>query len=49
MRHVIPIKGDGRPDALVDGVAIVATNWWLANQARAKLELEWDDERRQGP
>jgi isoquinoline 1-oxidoreductase beta subunit len=42
VRHVLPIKGGDSADALVDGVAIVATNWWLANQARAKLALEWD-------
>ena len=43
VRHVIPITGDGDYDAgLADGVAIVASNWWLANQARSKLKLDWD-------
>jgi isoquinoline 1-oxidoreductase beta subunit len=43
VRHVVPIVGDGDHDAgLADGVAIVASNWWLANQARAKLRVEWD-------
>lgn len=42
VKHVIAITGDGSDDGLVDGVAIVATNWWLANQARAKLKVEWD-------
>jgi isoquinoline 1-oxidoreductase beta subunit len=42
VRHVILITGDGDTDGLVDGVAIVATNWWLANQARNKLKIEWD-------
>src|SRR5262249_26317764 len=43
VRHVIPITGSSDPDdGLVDGVAIVATNWWLANQARKQLDIQWD-------
>jgi isoquinoline 1-oxidoreductase beta subunit len=43
VRQVVPIVGNGDPDrGLVDGVAIVASNWWLANQARSKLAVEWD-------
>ena len=43
VKHVIPIVGNGDPDhGLVDGVTIVASNWWLANQARSKLVIEWD-------
>ena len=43
VRQVVPIRGNGDPDrGLVDGVAIVASNWWLANQARSKLVIEWD-------
>jgi isoquinoline 1-oxidoreductase subunit beta len=43
VRHVVPIFGNGDPDkGLADGVAIVATHWWLANQARSKLAVEWD-------
>jgi isoquinoline 1-oxidoreductase beta subunit len=42
VKHVLPIHGDGDNDGLVDGVAILATNWWYANQARSKLKLEWD-------
>jgi isoquinoline 1-oxidoreductase beta subunit len=43
IRHVLPIHGDGDPDqGLADGVAIVASNWWLANQARSRLVVEWD-------
>ena len=43
VRHVVPIVGNGDHDTgLADGVAIVATNWWLANQARSKLVVEWD-------
>jgi isoquinoline 1-oxidoreductase subunit beta len=43
VKQVVPIVGNGDPDTgLVDGVAIVASNWWLANQARSKLAIEWD-------
>lgn len=41
--HVVPIAGNGDADmGLADGVAIVASNWWLANEARSKLRVEWD-------
>jgi len=36
------IKGDGDPQSLVDGVAIIADNWWVANKAREQLKIEWD-------
>jgi isoquinoline 1-oxidoreductase subunit beta len=43
VRHVVPIVGNGDADTgLADGVAIVASNWWLANQARSKLAVVWD-------
>src|ERR1700756_1209817 len=43
VRYVLPITGNGDADTgLADGVAIVATNWWLAEQARSKLTVEWD-------
>ncbi|MCP5472976.1 MAG: molybdopterin cofactor-binding domain-containing protein [Steroidobacteraceae bacterium] len=49
VRHVVPIIGDGNPDTgLADGVAIVATHWWLANQARSKLTAQWDLSHSQG-
>jgi isoquinoline 1-oxidoreductase subunit beta len=43
VRYVLPIVGNGDADGgLADGVAIVASNWWLANQARSKLAVDWD-------
>ena len=43
VKHVVSIVGNGDPDqGLVDGVAILASNWWLANQARSKLAIEWE-------
>ncbi|HTN15329.1 MAG TPA: molybdopterin cofactor-binding domain-containing protein [Sphingomonadaceae bacterium] len=37
------VKGNGSADQLVDGVAVIARNWWIADQARQKLEVEWDN------
>lgn len=34
-------KGD--PEGLRDGVAIIAKSWWVANKAREKLEIVWDE------
>jgi isoquinoline 1-oxidoreductase subunit beta len=43
VKHVLPITGNGDADTgLADGVAVVASNWWLAEQARSKLVVEWD-------
>lgn len=43
VRQVFAVKGNNRAESLVDGVAILATNWWLANQARAALNAQWDE------
>ncbi|MFT4025820.1 MAG: molybdopterin-dependent oxidoreductase [Novosphingobium sp.] len=43
VRHAFTVKGNGEPSELVDGVAIVATHWWLAYDARNALKAEWDD------
>jgi isoquinoline 1-oxidoreductase beta subunit len=40
--HVLTIKGDGTPESLFDGVAILSKSWWSANQAREALKVEWD-------
>lgn len=49
VRAVLQIKGvkatgtfASSADSLTDGVAIIATNWWYANQARERLMLDWD-------
>ena len=39
------VEGNGNPEELVDGVAIVADNWWLANRARSQLSIEWDNDK----
>ena len=50
VRDAFILRGDARVagstgplDRLVDGVAIVADSWWLAEQAREQLEVEWDE------
>ncbi len=37
------VEGNGNIEELVDGVAVIADNWWLANKARAKLDVQWDN------
>jgi isoquinoline 1-oxidoreductase subunit beta len=49
VKQVIPVTGNGDADqGLADGVAIVASNWWLANQARKQLNIEWDQSAAKG-
>lgn len=43
VRHAFTVSGNGNPNELVDGVAIVATHWWLAYDARNALKAEWDE------
>lgn len=33
----------GDPVGIHDGVAVVAKNWWLADRARQKLQISWDE------
>ncbi|HEY1124549.1 MAG TPA: molybdopterin cofactor-binding domain-containing protein [Sphingobium sp.] len=42
VKHAFPIKGGLDPVGLIDGVAVVGTNWWLVNKAREKLRVNWD-------
>jgi isoquinoline 1-oxidoreductase beta subunit len=39
------VRGNGGrdPQGVADGVAILAKNWWLANQARQKLQITWNE------
>jgi isoquinoline 1-oxidoreductase beta subunit len=43
VEDVFVLKGGDDPHGLIDGVAIVAGNWWTANKAREKLRIEWDN------
>ena len=36
------IASQGQGQGLVPGVVIVADNWWIANNARKSLKVEWD-------
>jgi isoquinoline 1-oxidoreductase beta subunit len=36
-------QGGGNPQELADGVAILAKSWWMANRAREKLAITWDE------
>ena len=41
---VEPQRGAQGPPTAWGGVAIVGDNWWLLNQARAQLKVEWDQQ-----
>ncbi len=43
VEKVFVVKGGDDPFKLIDGVAVVAKNWWIANKAREKLKIEWDN------
>lgn len=41
VRDAFVVKGGGDLDGLLDGVAILADSWWVANKARDVLKVEW--------
>ena len=44
VRHAFVVEPAGQGNnACVSGVAIVADNWWLANDARRSLRVTWDE------
>jgi isoquinoline 1-oxidoreductase subunit beta len=43
VKYVFPVEGGTQLSGLLSGVAIVATNWWAAQQARGVLDVKWAD------
>jgi isoquinoline 1-oxidoreductase beta subunit len=43
VQHVFVVEGNGDVSSLSSGVAIVATKWWYAQNARRKLKVQWDE------
>lgn len=43
VEDVFVLEGGDNPEGMIDGVAIIASNWWIANKAREKLKIEWDN------
>lgn len=44
VRHAFIVEPAGQGNnSLASGVAIVADNWWLANDARTSLKVVWDE------
>jgi isoquinoline 1-oxidoreductase beta subunit len=41
VKHAFVVAGGDNLTTLVSGVAIVADNWWLANNARRQLKVTW--------
>ena len=43
VKQAFVVEGGTQLNGLLSGVAILADNWWLANQARRKLRVTWDE------
>lgn len=43
VKQAFVVEGGTQLNGLLGGVAILADNWWLANQARRKLRVTWDE------
>ena len=43
VRHVLVVAGTTDTRGLMPGVAIVADNWWLAQNARRRLQVTWNE------
>jgi isoquinoline 1-oxidoreductase beta subunit len=44
VKHAFVVQGVDAPlNSLMSGVAIVGDNWWLVNEARKKLKVQWAD------
>ncbi len=43
VRKAFVVKGGKALDGLLDGVAIIADSWWIANRARQSLKVVWKD------
>jgi isoquinoline 1-oxidoreductase beta subunit len=40
--HAFVVKGTDQLNGLLPGIAVVAESWWQADQARQRLQVDWD-------